>query len=238
MARRSQKTEGFLTQSELDNIIHRVECMRIYMLSHCTDVFTHDDYYNLFVPSELHQAFRDVVDHAILPAYYENSFRVFWPRANREIEVIVNTYNDRKRPLIMKSNVLQPSAPQELVDRVTSIVTERWLINTDFSRVKAVIHALNKYCDTASQMRICWPQIVTLASRAELSSLLEKMQYNPRELGVLPVAVRKACQKAAITITQAQLLSDVERPILETALSFRTIWSTMIEDDFKFDISE
>lgn len=238
MARRSQKTEGFLTQSELDNIIHRVECMRIDMISHCTDVFTYDDYYNLFVPSELHQSFRDVVDHAMLPMYYENSFRVFWPHIHKLIGVTVNKYNDHKRPLIMKSNVLQPSAPQELVDRVTSIVTERWLINTDFGRVKAVIHALNKYCDTASQMRICWPQIVTLASRAELSSLLEKMQYNPRELCVLPVPVRKACQKAAITITQAQLLSDVETPTLETALTFETIWSTVTEDDFKFDISK
>lgn len=238
MARRSQKTEGFFTQSELCAIIHRVECMRLDMLSHCTDVFTHDDYYNLFVPSELHQALRDVVEHACLPPYYENSFRVFWPHIHKLIEVTVNKYNDHKQPLIMKLNALQPSAPQELIDRVTSIVTERWQINTDFGRVKGVIRALNKYCDTASQMRICWPQIVTLALRAELYYLVEKMQCIPRELIVLPFPIRKACQKAAITITQAQLLSDVERPTLETALSFRIIWSTMIEDDFEFDISE
>lgn len=237
--RRSEKTEGPLTKAELDGLIIKVDLIKEEMLSHCIEEFTHDDYFELFVPSELRQAFRDIHKYAIMPLYYNNSFNVtLSASAPNSIHVNVNNYNGYKSPLVPIEVTLQPSASPELVDRVTSLVTERTRIITDFCRVKEVIKALNKYCETPSHMRFFWPQIATLAARAELTTLVEKMKFNPRDLCALPVGVRKACREAAITITQAQLLSDTSRPEIETALTFRINQFLQMDGDFSFIVSE
>lgn len=242
MARRSrvEKTEGPLTRAELDGIINKIELMRQEMLVHCTDEFTHNDYFELFVPVELQQAFKDVHKHAKIPHYYNRAFDIWWTPffPSQRIQVSLDKYHGQDAPLVLINPQLQLSASAELVGRVTSLVTERTRINTDFGRVEAVVKALNKYCETPSQMRFFWPQIAMLASRAGLSTLVDKMKFNPRDLCALPVAVRKACREAALTITQAQLLADVPKPEFETALTFTIASFRKDEDGFVFDVRE
>ncbi len=241
MARRSrvEKTEGPLTRAELDGLINKIELMRQEMLTHCTDEFTHNDYFDLFVPTDLQQAFRDVHKYAYMPTYYYyRTFNIWWVPLNQKIRVSLEKYHGQDAPLILIDPMLELKAPAELLNRVTSLVTERTRINTDFGRVEAVVKALNKYCETPSQMRFFWPQIAMLADRAGLSSLVEKMKFNPRDICTLPVAVRKACREAALTITQAQLLADVPKPEFETALTFTIASSTKNEDGFIFYVKE
>ena len=226
-----------LTDAELTSITDQVELLRTQMLAHCVGEFTNENYFDLFIPDALKQSFKDVFLHGEWQRWSVD-FNIEWTPIETKpyVNVTLNNQPGINRPTLIQHIVLQATAPAELVDRVTSLVTERITISTDYCRVDAVVRALNEHCDTPSQMRFFLPQIAALADKAGLSTLCERMKGNPRELSALPMCVRTACKSAAITLTQAQLLADATKPETTTALEFALVPFKANEGGFIFDV--
>ena len=226
-----------LTDAELTSVTDQVELLRTQMLAHCVGEFTNENYFDLFIPDALKQSFKDVFLHGEWQRWPVD-FKIEWTpiETKPQVKVTIRKQSSLNRPILMQHMMLQTTAPAELVERVTSLVTERIIIGTDYCRVDAVVRALNKHCDTPSQMRFFLPQIVALAEKAGLATLCEKMKGNPRELSALPMCVRTACKSAAITLTQAQLLADATSPERNTALLFELVPFKVNEGGFIFDV--
>lgn len=228
------------TDKELSEITQQIDKLRFQMLEQITTEFTYDDYYELFVPYALKQSFKDAFNHGEIMDWHKD-FVVDWvPNVNIFLKVKVTIEKilyGQNRPLVMQHPQLQHTAPTELLVRVTSLINERININVDYSRVDAVVKALNEICSSPSQVRFFLPQIVYLADRGGLNTLCDRLKSNLREIKLLPLSLRTACKKAAITLTQAQLLADVPpRGNTVTGLKFELVPFPINEDGFFFNV--
>lgn len=175
--------------------------------------FTHDDYYDLFVPRELIEPMR-LLQGKVNNDYATRDFRVMWLVDNNSYELEVHLQDKGNgTPFVLRAprHIVHSNGP--LHERVTSWVKRRTKVGVDFGRVHHVIKELAEKCATPSQVRFFWPQIVPLAQIAQLPELVEKlMAMVPKSVPGLPVPLRVACRTTSGTLAAAQLLPDIEYP--------------------------
>jgi hypothetical protein len=175
--------------------------------------FTHDDYYDLFVPRELIEPMR-LLQGEVNQEYASQQFTVMWP-ADHGYELEVSLRNEgHGRPFVLKApRLLQHHSNALLHERVTSWVRRRAQVGVDFGHVHHVLKQLAEKCATASQVRFFWPQVVPLAQLTHNQELVEKLLAPvPKSVPGLPIPLRVACRKTAGTLAAAHLFPDIDYP--------------------------
>ncbi|MGZ3672899.1 MAG: hypothetical protein ACXVCO_01195 [Ktedonobacterales bacterium] len=207
-------------------------------LQHCRFTGTHQDYLDLFVRPEHHKAWMDVSSMAQAPRDRNTMFNVEG-KTGGKITLIVELSGSSWKPLAPNNPHIVNTAPPELVQSVTSWVTERWELGLEFGRIKKVISMLNTQVTSPGHVRYLFPSIVPVLSAAGLDT---DAFSTPRVNDCPPVSfeLRQAIPIASATVAGAMLLDELPDPgDAPFELSFPEVgYSTRRQSDNDFGIIE
>ncbi len=180
---------------------------------------THDEFLALFATSEE----IDLLKRAVEVADIEGRNRSFDGQFSHiniaqltgesvaTLRFYVQGTSDKPAPLCPRNKRVLKDANPEVLERITSWVTERITIGQQFSRVHNVFTWLNRHCASKDQVRFLWPSIIPLLNlHVETKDLANKLREvrPPRSMPAIPPAVREACKLSAGAVAMAGLLDD------------------------------
>jgi hypothetical protein len=176
---------------------------------------THDNFISLFVPVEHRQMYR-----TIAVAAESSNRRATYKWGDVVLGFTLNHFPGAYPPPIPRSMVLQPDAPEELVQNITAWSLNGGDASGDFGRVMKLFKTLNEEL-TRSQLRFVWPSVIALcrcdpdvAHIVEIGDTLQELKA-PAIQPVLPHGLLLACRKTAASVALASLIPrDAPHPAL------------------------
>ena len=174
---------------------------------------THEEYINTFVPLEAREHFVAVARHVqSRPQWHE----LHWPTADGarlKLNLLLDSKIDRPAPPYMREHVVQPDAPQDVVDRINSWIVTGGDAHRDFARVGVLLGKLNDSC-SRNTIRYYWPTIIPIcAEHQDTKRYAEELAAlkPPKKPAPLPRGLQQACRLTAETITTTLLIpADVQ----------------------------
>jgi hypothetical protein len=169
---------------------------------------SHDEYINTFVPVEARELFCGVSRYVMSkPAWHDLN----WPAADGtrlKLNLLLDSKPGRPAPPYMHEHVVQPDAPQEVVDRINSWLKTGGDAHRDFARVGKLLEKLNETC-SKNTIRYYWPTIIPIcAASTHTKVYAEELQAlkPPKNPTPLPRGLQQACRLTAETITTVGLI--------------------------------
>jgi hypothetical protein len=169
---------------------------------------THEEYIDTFVPLEAREHFTAIARHVqSRPQWHD----LYWPTADGsrlKLNVLLESKVARPAPPYMHEHVVQPDAPQEVVDRINSWLTTGGDANRDFARVAMLLNKFNESC-SRNTIRYYWPTIIPIcAEHQDTKRFAEELAAlkPPKNPAPLPRGLQQACRLTAETITTTLLI--------------------------------
>ena len=191
---------------------------------------TNEEFIQTFVPTEARDVFR-----YITPLLSNGSARKFQLATSAGELAVYAIPRGTPSPPVPRIMVIQPDAPQELVERINYWITHGGDVSREFGRVTKVFTELNAQCSRVA-MRYYWPTILALCSESDATKgIVKELQElrTPNKLHSLPLGLMKACRLTADTIATARLLpADVEMPVYSEGMEITAVPGQKYEEDF------
>jgi hypothetical protein len=169
---------------------------------------SHNDFISMFVPAHDRQMYRTIA----IVAGVTGSGRALHKWGDVVLGFALNQVPGLAfPPPIPRSMVLQPDAPEELVQNITAWSLNGGDASGDFGRVMKLFKTLNEEL-TRSQLRFVWPSIIAIcrcdpdvAHIVEIGDELQELKA-PAIQPVLPHGLLLACRKTAASVALASLI--------------------------------
>ena len=177
---------------------------------------TFEEYIQTFVPTEARQMFRDITSY-VTSSVSSQHFELHI--SGSPVQSRVTLKGGSKTPPIPRNMVIQPDAPNEIIDRIRSWYEHGGDASRDFGRVSKLLTFFNENFSRVA-IRYYWPTILAICSEGENTKhLVQELQElrTPVKLKSLPPGVAKACRQAAETIATARLIPTDAGENTETA---------------------
>lgn len=169
---------------------------------------THEEYIDTFVPLEAREMFAGVARHVqSRPMWHE----MHWPVADGtrlKLNILLESKLDRPAPPYLREHVVQPDAPQHVIDRINTWIVTGGDVHRDFARVAVLLTKLNESC-SRNTIRYYWPTIIPIcAEHQDTKRFAEELAAlkAPKNPAPLPRGLQQACRLTAETITTTLLI--------------------------------
>lgn len=188
------------------------------VLQHERMELTYEEMLDFLVPPEHHSALMGLAG-VIRQDRYGGGYNVQLLRSGSSTDYAItleaNIWGERPAPPYVGNRWLYARHDSEVGLRLAAWADRRIELGLEFARARWLIGQLNSVCGSIAQVKYYWPSIRTLCGvRGDLNPLADALDAagKPSSPPPLDIAVRKACQVAAGTITAASLLDDKELP--------------------------
>lgn len=146
---------------------------------------------------------------------------------------LVFCFDGPSTPFLPRVPVLQDEP--ELRSRVETWLSDAIQARLDCARLTMVVRRLHALCNNYNQMRYLFPSILPLLELAELGGTASKVRATPRKppanTPTLSPLWREHVRRAAVTVTQAMLMPEPEKPSPgnRVRIVIRALWASLPE---------
>jgi hypothetical protein len=198
----------------LNDVIHNLYIRRTHVGKLA---LTFEEYLNTFVPEPAREIFVEAAQWVYSPRYAR--WELLHPTDGSALKMTLSMYEmySTPAPPLPRQLMIQPNAPQDVVERVMQWVVHGGDVSRDFGRVRKVLDAFNNSGFSRLAIRYYWPTLLALLSEGptRLKDMVPELQdlRRPPKLPPLPPGLQRACRETAETISTARLIpADIDEP--------------------------